>query len=160
MISIRRWINVFIPMIISLIIMLLWIFFIKETDFPGLKDVLNSIITFSSIVIGFYTAMYGVIVTIVQGSSRNIFEKMHEMNLENTFKFQLYFSLIISFLALTLSIIMQTRLLKNDLQILIFYIWLLIAVMLFIVSGTTMTFLIKLIFHREQKPRKKTKIQQ
>lgn len=149
----KKWINVSIPVVISVIIMCLWLSFIKETDFPGLKDVLNSIITFSSIVIGFYTAMYGAIVTIVQGSSRNIFEKMHKMNLESTFKFQLYFSLTVSFLALMVSIIMQTGLLKNNLQTLFFYIWLLITVMLFIVSGTTMILLIKLIFHREQKPR-------
>lgn len=85
---------------------------------------------------------------------------MSDYRLEDTFKFQLYFSLLTSFIALILSIIMQSELinLKSMTGALIFYLWIFSTFMLFIVSGITMSFLIRLIFANQAKPRERTKI--
>lgn len=43
-----------------------------ETD--GLSDVLDSIINFSSIIIGFYTAMYGVMLSLLKNKIEKFFK--------------------------------------------------------------------------------------
>lgn len=85
---------------------------------------------------------------------------MSDYQLEDIFKFQLYFSLLTSFFALILSIIMQSELIntKSIAGNLIFYLWIFSTFMLFIVSGITMSFLIRLIFTKQSKLRKQTKI--
>lgn len=160
MISNSRFRNILYPSLFAIILVLFWFFFVKKTTFGGLSNVLESIITFSSIIIGFYTAMYGVIITFIQIDKKNVFDRMSDYRLEDTFKFQLYFSLLTSFIALILSIIMQSELinLKSMTGALIFYLWIFSTFMLFIVSGITMSFLIRLIFANQAKPRERTKI--
>lgn len=160
MISSSRFRNILYPSLLAIILVLLWVFFVKKTTFGGLSSVLESIITFSSIIIGFYTAMYGVIITFIQSDKKNVFDRMSDYQLEDTFKFQLYFSLLTSFFALILSIIMQSELINLTSMAgnLFFYVWLFSTFMLFIVSGITMSFLIRLIFAKQVKPREQTKI--
>ncbi|MFT9470405.1 hypothetical protein [Leuconostoc pseudomesenteroides] len=160
MISNSRFRNILYPSLFAIILVLFWIFFVKKTTFGGLSSVLESIITFSSIIIGFYTAMYGVIITFIQSDKKNVFDRMSDYQLEDTFKFQLYFSLLTSFFALILSIIMQSELINLTSMAgnLVFYVWLFSTLMLFIVSGITMSFLIRLIFAKQVKPREQTKI--
>ncbi len=160
MISNSRFRNILYPSLFAIILVLFWIFFVKKTTFSGLSSVLESIITFSSIIIGFYTAMYGVIITFIQSDKKNVFDRMSDYQLEDTFKFQLYFSLLTSFFALILSIIMQSELINLTSMAgnLVFYVWLFSTLMLFIVSGITMSFLIRLIFAKQVKPREQTKI--
>jgi len=104
--------------------------------------------------------MYGVIITFIQSDKKNVFDRMSDYQLEDTFKFQLYFSLLTSFFALILSIIMQSELINLTSMAgnLVFYVWLFSTLMLFIVSGITMSFLIRLIFAKQVKPREQTKI--
>lgn len=160
MISNSRFRNILYPSLFAIILVLLWVFCVKKTTFGGLSSVLESIITFSSIIIGFYTAMYGVIITFIQSDKKNVFDRMSDYQLEDTFKFQLYFSLLTSFFALILSIIMQSELinLSSIAGTFIFYLWLFSTFMLFIVSGITMSFLIRLIFTKQTKTRERTKI--
>lgn len=160
MISNSRFRNILYPSLFAMILVLFWIFFVKKTTFDGLSSVLESIITFSSIIIGFYTAMYGVIITFIQSDKKNVFDRMSDYQLEDTFKFQLYFSLLTSFFALILSIIMQSELINLTSMAgnLFFYVWLFSTFMLFIVSGITMSFLIRLIFAKQVKSREQTKI--
>jgi len=160
MISNSRFRNILYPSLLAIILVLFWVFFVKKTTFGGLSSVLESIITFSSIIIGFYTAMYGVIITFIQSDKKNVFDRMSDYQLEDTFKFQLYFSLLTSFFALILSIIMQSELINITSMAgnLVFYVWLFSTFMLFIVSGITMSFLIRLIFAKQVKPREQTKI--
>ncbi|MCX2666058.1 hypothetical protein [Leuconostoc mesenteroides] len=160
MISNSRFRNILFPSLFAITLVIFWFYFVKKTTFGGLSNVLESIITFSSIIIGFYTAMYGVIITFIQSDKKNIFDRMSDYQLEDTFKFQLYFSLLTSFIALILSIIMQSELINlNSAEgTLLFYLWLFSTFMLFIVSGITMSFLIRLIFAKQAKPRERTKI--
>lgn len=160
MISNSRFRNILFPSLFAITLVIFWFYFVKKTTFGGLSNVLESIITFSSIIIGFYTAMYGVIITFIQSDKKNIFDRMSDYQLEDTFKFQLYFSLLTSVIALILSIIMQSELINlNSAEgTLLFYLWLFSTFMLFIVSGITMSFLIRLIFAKQAKPRERTKI--
>lgn len=160
MISNSRFRNILFPSLFAITLVIFWFYFVKKTTFGGLSNVLESIITFSSIIIGFYTAMYGVIITFIQSDKKNVFDRMSDYQLEDTFKFQLYFSLLTSFIALILSIIMQSELinLNSAVGTLLFYLWLFSTFMLFIVSGITMSFLIRLIFAKQAKPRERTKI--
>ncbi|QGG59660.1 hypothetical protein [Loigolactobacillus bifermentans] len=75
-----------------------------STGLRGLSAVLESIITFSSIVIGFYTAMYGILLTL---SKTQLMIEFRKRRIDRIFKFQLYDSLITSFLVLIVSIILQ-----------------------------------------------------
>lgn len=160
MISNSRFRNILFPSLFAITLVIFWFYFVKKTTFGGLSNVLESIITFSSIIIGFYTAMYGVIITFIQSDKKNVFDRMSDYQLEDTFKFQLYFSLLTSFIALILSIIMQSELinLNSAVGTLLFYLWLFSTFMLFIVSGITMSFLIRLIFAKQAQPRERTKI--
>lgn len=162
MISVSKKINLLIPISFSLIISLLWFFFsfvvfkTNKSSFSGLYEVLGSVINFSSIVIGFYTAMYGIIISFMQSDKHNIFKEINtKKNLADTFKFQLQISLVISFISLIVSIILQAKLVSNISLIgyILFYIWLFFTIMLFTVSGITMLFLIRLIFAKEQNER-------
>ncbi|WP_312981672.1 hypothetical protein [Leuconostoc falkenbergense] len=160
MISNSRFRNILFPSLFAITLVIFWFYFVKKTTFGGLSNVLESIITFSSVIIGFYTAMYGVIITFIQSDKKNVFDRMSDYQLEDTFKFQLYFSLLTSFIALILSIIMQSELinLNSAVGTLLFYLWLFSTFMLFIVSGITMSFLIRLIFAKQAQPRERTKI--
>jgi len=70
MISNSRFRHILYPSLVAIILILPWVFFVKKTTFGGLYKVLESIITFSSIIIGFYTAMYGVIITFIQSDKK------------------------------------------------------------------------------------------
>ncbi|WAM38243.1 hypothetical protein [Leuconostoc pseudomesenteroides] len=105
MISNSRFRNILYPSLFAMILVLFWVFFVKKTTFDGLSSVLESIITFSSI--------------IMQSELINI-----------------------------------TSMAGN----LVFYVWLFSTFMPFIVSGITMSFLIRLIFAKQVKPREQTKI--
>lgn len=82
MISVSK-INLLIPISVALIISLLWFFFsfvvfkTNKSSFSGLYEVLGSVINFSSIVIGFYTAMYGIIISFIQSDKHNIFKEIN-----------------------------------------------------------------------------------
>lgn len=73
-------------------------------EIKGFEKTLESIINFSAIIIGFYTAMYGVLLTL---KNSDIFQNFKFHNAEKIVKFQLYESLISSFLILILSIALQ-----------------------------------------------------
>ncbi|WP_421545925.1 hypothetical protein ACLHK0_08660 [Lactiplantibacillus plantarum] len=70
----------------------------------GFSDVLQSVITFSSIIIGFYSAMYGVLITLKDTDVMVQFRKEH---LDGLFKWQLYESLGSSFSVLILATCLQ-----------------------------------------------------
>lgn len=97
-------INLIYPTVLALIFYFVDYKYKFTYEVRGFENVLGSIITFASIVIGFYTAMYGVLITL---NNSNIMKEFRKRKLESIFKFQLYDSLIVSFIILILSIIMQ-----------------------------------------------------
>ncbi|WP_270370610.1 hypothetical protein [Aerococcus urinaeequi] len=122
------------------------LYFCKITaEVEGLESVLESVITFSSIIIGFYTAMYGVLISL---KDSDIFKAFDEFDLKSLFTFQLYESVIISFLVLSVSIIMQISIhYENKLSFIIFYIWLFTTLSFFISTIRTVNLLLKILLH-------------
>ncbi|MCS8570681.1 hypothetical protein EFD96_03760 [Pediococcus pentosaceus] len=96
--------SLLIPLIVGVIFVILKCTFKLSYNLLGFSSVLESIITFASIIIGFYTAMYGVLLTL---KDSDIMISFRENKLMGILKFQLYDSLIASFMILILSILLQ-----------------------------------------------------
>lgn len=114
----------------------------------GYGDVLESIISFSAIIIGFYTAMYGVLITL---QNSDIMKIMRIRKVEWLLKYQLYESLVTSFLILILSIIMQV--LKNypiELTEIIFSIWISTLIIFSASTYGTIIILLKIMFNNKR----------
>ena len=97
-------INFLYPTIFTIIIFLLAKKLNCSYKVKGMNNVLSSIITFTSIVIAFYTSMYGILITI---KDSRIMKEIRQNHVNGIFKYQLYESLIISFIVLILSIFLQ-----------------------------------------------------
>ncbi|MFB0715120.1 hypothetical protein ACEU0I_05690 [Enterococcus faecalis] len=143
--------NVSYPIFLSLALWSFLIFIVGfncETD--GLSDVLDSVINFSSIIIGFYTAMYGVMISLLKTDIFKIFKKN---KIEKYFKFQLYDSLVTSFSILILSIVMQVLIKQhiNEITVIIFNLWLLILGYFLGTSFRSISLLLKLMFNNTSK---------
>lgn len=92
-------------MLLLVIFAILKLFFkIDFLNLKGLKDVLNSVISFVSIVIGFYSAFYGMIISVHKS---NFFVSLQKSKYKDVLPNQLYCSLIFAFLALILTIALQ-----------------------------------------------------
>ncbi|WP_424685749.1 hypothetical protein [Enterococcus sp.] len=119
-------------------------------DTAGYDDVLGSIINFSSIIIGFYTAMYGIMISLLDSDIFHIFRKN---KVEGYLKFQLYDSLIASFVILLLSIVMQVLIkqsLSNDIEkeivTIFFNIWNVVLGYFVATSFRSISLLLKMMF--------------
>ncbi|AVK60545.1 hypothetical protein C5Z25_01615 [Lactobacillus sp. CBA3605] len=119
----------------------------------GFDKILESTITFSSIIIGFYTAMYGVLITLKDSDIMRAFRKNQ---LTGILKFQLYDSLTVSFCVLITSVVMQS---------LIYYpgvlagsvtnIWTLLVGYFVATSFRAITLLLNIMFNSDDESRKK-----
>ena len=115
------WLNMAYPLLIGIISILCTIYFKFDYKVKGMKDVLTSVITFTSIVIAFYTSMYGILITIKDSKIMREIKKHH---VNGIFKYQLYESLFFSFLILILSIILQISInYSGKTEKWLFYIW-------------------------------------
>lgn len=126
--------------------------FLKNTitikhPIDGFGDVLSSITSFSSIIIGFYTAMYGVLLTL---SNSDFMKKMKRENLQGLLKFQLYDSLIASFLAFIISVIVQvTRHYGGQISIISFNLWVFIVSYFVATSFRSISLLLNIMFKHD-----------
>lgn len=102
--KVTTFLSLLFPLVIGAIFVILKLKFKLSYNLLGFSSVLESVITFSSIIIGFYTAMYGVLLTL---KDSDIMTAFRENKLTGILKFQLYDSLIASFLILILSILLQ-----------------------------------------------------
>lgn len=115
------WISMLYPLLLGLFSILCTIYFKFNYKVKGMKDVLTSVITFTSIVIAFYTSMYGILITIKDSKIMREIKKHH---VNGIFKYQLYESLFFSFLILILSIILQISInYSGKIEKWLFYIW-------------------------------------
>lgn len=151
-----------INLIYPLIFGFLFCFLFNRLNFTfqteGYDSVLESIINFSSIIIGFYTAMYGIMIGLFDSDLFKIFRKN---KVQNYFKYQLYDSLVVSFLILLLSIAMQVLMNITDISsiryvTLIFKMWTFILGYFVGTSFRSITLLLKIMFHHN-KPNKMNK---
>ena len=92
------------PLIVAILFFYVDWTFKFSYSIKGYENILESIITFASIIIGFYTAMYGILLTL---SNSSIIKEFRKRDLDNIFKIQLYDSLSASFVILIISILMQ-----------------------------------------------------
>lgn len=120
----------------------------------GYSDVLGSIINFSSIIIGFYTAMYGIMISLLDSDIFHIFRKNR---VEGFLKFQLYDSLVASFAILLLSILMQVLIKQSfpngkgeNIVIFLFNIWNLILGYFIGTSFRSISLLLKMMFKNKK----------
>lgn len=147
--NLGKWINITYPIIVGLTTLLIFNFFEINYKLKGYDSVLNSIITFSSIIIGFYTAMYGVLLTL---NNSDIFKKFREVEIENLLKKQLYESLITSFVILILSIALQILINYDFLITIIFFnIWSFFLGYFLSTSFRSISLLLKIMFKNTEK---------
>ncbi|MBU7460725.1 MULTISPECIES: hypothetical protein [Lactiplantibacillus] len=97
--------NLIYPLLFSALFISAKFFWKLDYTVLGFDKILDSTITFSSIIIGFYTAMYGVLITL---KDSDIMRAFRRNKLTGILKFQLYDSLTISFGVLLTSVLMQS----------------------------------------------------
>ncbi|MGM0181513.1 hypothetical protein IGK74_000410 [Enterococcus sp. AZ150] len=144
-------INMMYPIFLSLVGWSILVYFLKFSyQTKGYSEVLESIINFSSIIIGFYTAMYGIMISLLDSDLFKIFRKN---KVETYLKFQLYDSLIISFIVLILSIIMQVLVQqpKSNITNIFFNIWILLIGYFIGTSFRSISLFLKMIFNHNSK---------
>lgn len=158
--TIGDYINLVYPIIISLFFVIIDVHWKFTYKVKGFSDVLESVITFSSIVIGFYTAMYGILITM---KNTTLMKEIRQHNLNGIFKLQLYDSLLISFIVLLFSIVMQiVKNYNSSASGFFFDIW--FAIIGYFVGSTyrAISLLLKIIFaddNKNAKVQKKTPLE-
>ncbi|EAC5079592.1 TPA: hypothetical protein RD852_000724 [Listeria monocytogenes] len=117
-------------------------------EVKGFDKVLESVINFSAIIIGFYSAMYGVLLTL---KNSDIFKKFKFYGAEGTVKFQLYEALICSFFVLVSSILMQV--LENYINIvtnIVSSIWIGAILILIFSTFRSISLLLRIMFNNNE----------
>lgn len=143
------------PLIFGIVSFLFFLYFSIDYTIIGFQDVLNSIITFSSIIIGFYTAMYGVLISL---NNTDIFKKFRINKIDGTLKTQLYESLIVSFLILIVSIALQVLMNYQKLITeLTFFLWSFLLGHFLSTSFRAISLLLRIMFNHDEKVRESTK---
>lgn len=147
-------INEIYPWVGGLILLLCnhW-FKLTPSDLQSFDSILESIIQFSGLIIGFYTAMYGLVLV---SNNNELFKTFKSRGVNNIFKRNLIQSLGISFLTFVISVIMQeVRHLDKLVKLFIikinfanvgFNIWLFITVVFILMSYRTIRLLLKILF--------------
>lgn len=87
----------------------------------GFKEVLSSMINFLSIIIGFYSAFYGMIITL---SKSKFMEELRKSRYSNELPRLLLSSLIIAFATLIVTILMQVLVnYKSNVSLMLYFFW-------------------------------------
>lgn len=149
--------NLLYPVFIALCFIAFVILLGIDNQLKGYDSVLESVITFSSIIIGFYTAMYGILIGIMNS---DIFKVFKNNGIQGIFKYQLYDSLITSFIILFLSIAMQILInypnIENKIWIefnltqIVFYVWIFILGYFIGTSFRAISLLLRLMFNHNK----------
>nr|DAJ07209.1 MAG TPA: hypothetical protein [Caudoviricetes sp.] len=145
----NRWLgtllNLIYPFFFSVLFLIIKDYFKINYSLKGYENILESIITFSSIIIGFFTAMYGVLITL---KDSDVLRAFRRNGLTGILKYQLYDSLTVSFLVLVISVIMQG--LENypgPITGSVANIWTLLVGYFIATSFRAITLLLKIVFH-------------
>lgn len=136
-------INAIYPFIIGLILVVFSFIFKLSADMSGYENILESIIQLAGLVIGFYTAMYGVI--LVAGHTELI-RRFKAEGVEGIFKKNLTSSLTISFIMFIVSVIMQELRFHQSIAAFGFYIWIFFVGMFIGTSYRSIRLLLKMLF--------------
>ncbi|MEI5991429.1 hypothetical protein A5881_002964 [Enterococcus termitis] len=139
------------PFIIGgLLMVLCWL---SDFDYSvkGYGDLLGSMINFASIIIGFYSAFYGILITI---KDTEFMRNIRGSKIEKRLKYQLFISLFSAFLVLIFSMLMQILQFKEGVISNIgFYVWVFISGLFISMSFQTIILSLEIVF--ESEPNKK-----
>lgn len=147
-------VNTLYPWVLGVLLVFFSLILKLTPSMKGYENILESIIQFSGLVIGFYTAMYGLV--LVSGNS-HLFKKFKRQGVDGIFKDNLIHSLGISFSAYIISVIMQELQYHSNLMIKIFNVpilwnqagfilWIFIIGVFIGMSYRTIRLLLKLLF--------------
>lgn len=105
----------FLPLIIGLVLVAIMIFFNQKygvyyKSLGGFENILESIVNFLSIVIGFYSAFYGIIISMYES---RFMQKLLKSQYRDELPLLLLLSLISAFVCLILTIVMQSLIFYN-----------------------------------------------
>ncbi|ASV96574.1 hypothetical protein N2F29_07660 [Enterococcus faecium] len=127
-----------------------WLTQFSYTD-EGFDNLLDSMINFTSIIIGFYSAFYGILITIKETS---FMKNIRGSAIEKKLKYQLFISLLSAFTTLILSMLLQIFQYKETLfSFVIFYIWMFCSGLFMALSLQTIILSLEIVF--ESDPEKK-----
>lgn len=149
--------NMTYPWFLGLFVLFLSLYLPIGPDMSGYENILESLIQFSGLIIGFYTSMYGIV--LVAGNL--LLTKFEENRVEKVFKNNLIQSLTSAFAIYIFSVIMQElRYHKNVLfllgenQIKVnyvgFYIWIFSAGVFLGMSYRSIRLLLKMLFYKPE----------
>lgn len=148
---VMTWANMLYPIVFGSFFLLFQLRLGIKINFKGFQDVLNSIITFSSIVVGFYTAMYGILLTLEHS---DFLKRLDQQDLDWILKFQLYDSLLTSFVIFTTSVVLQgIRLYKFSWSEIVFSFWSFVLGYFLATSFRAISILLRILFNHSQKKR-------
>ena len=105
----------FLPLIIGLVLVAIMIFFNQKygvyyKNLGGFENILESIVNFLSIVIGFYSAFYGIIISMYES---RFMQRLLKSQYRDELPLLLLLSLISAFVCLILTIVMQSLIFYN-----------------------------------------------
>ncbi|TFI70092.1 hypothetical protein [Carnobacterium divergens] len=122
--------------------------FLKFNYFDkGFDSLIGSMINFASIIIGFYSAFYGILITI---KDTEFMKNIRGSNVEKNLKYQLFVSLMSAFLILILSMVMQILQYKEGIVTsLFFYLWIFFAGLFVSMSFQTIILSLEIVFESE-----------
>mgnify|MGYP000304298265 FL=1 len=126
---------------------------VNYRHFGGYENILESMVNFLSIVIGFYSAFYGMIISMYKSK---FMQELLKSKYRNELPLLLVFSLISAFACLILTIVMQSLITyKLEITNLLYYIWFLLVGIFVTYAFQTSLLSIAMIF--ESNPQKKQK---
>lgn len=133
------------PYIVSVLLLVIAYFLDWSYKIEKFDKVLDSIITFSSIIIGFLGALLGILITI---RDTGIMKKIYSKNIyKKELKFYFYETIIIGFIVIVLTTIMYLVMGQEyKINIIIFYAWLFVATLFFISSFNLILKLMSILF--------------
>lgn len=149
----------FAPLGVGVLLVGIMVFFNKKygvnyKSLGGYENILESMVNFLSIVIGFYSAFYGMIISMYKSK---FMQELLKSKYRNELPLLLVFSLISAFLCLILTIIMQSLITyKLEITNFIYYVWFLFVGIFITYAFQTSLLSIAMIF--ESNPKKKKPI--
>lgn len=147
------------PLIVGVLLVIAMIFLNKKygvnyRNLGGYENVLESVVNFLSIVIGFYSAFYGMIISMYKSK---FMQELLKSKYKNDLPLLLIFSLISAFLCLILTIVMQSLITyKLEITNFLYYVWFLSVGIFVTYAFQTSLLSVAMIF--ESNPQKKKPI--
>ncbi|EGP5619860.1 hypothetical protein R5H55_000334 [Enterococcus faecium] len=123
---------------------LLW--FLKlDVKVHGLDNLLNSMIAFTSMIIGFYSAFFGILIAIKETGAM---KRIRGTKVEKNLKYLLYMAIFTAFITLMLSMVLQiVKHYPSPMSKFIFNMWFFMIGVFIIFSFQTVVLSLELIFN-------------